>query len=43
MGLALSLGEIVPDLDITDVRVSLGVRVPVLDIEVELDTEFVDE
>jgi hypothetical protein len=33
----------VPDLDITDVRVSLGVRVPVLDVELEPDTEFVDE
>ena len=39
----LLLGESVVDLDIIDVRVTLGVRVPVLDIELELDTEFVDE
>jgi hypothetical protein len=33
----------VPDLDIIDVRVSFGVSVPVLDIELDPDTEFVDE
>ena len=37
------LGETVPDLDIKGVRVTFDVRVPVLDIELELDTEFVDE
>jgi len=43
IGVALSLGEMVPDLDIIDVRVSFGVSVPVLDIELDPDTEFVDE
>ena len=43
IGVAVLLGETVPDLDIKGVRVTFDVRVPVLDIELELDTEFVDE
>lgn len=42
IGLGLVLGETVPDLDIRGVRVTFGVRVPLLDIELELDTEFVE-
>jgi hypothetical protein len=41
-GVALLLGEIVVDLDTIDVPVGFTVVVPVLETEVEPDTEFVE-
>jgi hypothetical protein len=42
-GVADVLDETVWDLDIPGVRVPLEVRVPVFEIELDPDTEFVDE
>ncbi len=41
-GVALLLGEIVVDLDTIDVAVGFTVVVPVLETDVEPDTEFVE-